>query len=127
MGSKLSEGAKIYWSDFWCKCLENLASLKVWFFVGPFVVSTIIMAVLISNHFSYIEVALAALMEDPRQLAGIIKQMEIMTKMFAAWCTFNVSLAGTVIVLRETFKIRKLTALNYEERDNSDLIDGIKP
>jgi hypothetical protein len=53
--------------------------------------------------------------------------MKNIGEIFIAWCTFNVSLAGTVIVVRETFKVKKLTALNDEKRDNSEVIERIKP
>jgi hypothetical protein len=51
--------------------------------------------------------------------------MQMAMDMFIAWCTFNVSLAGTIIVIRETFKVRKLIALNDEDRDNSEIIDDM--
>ena len=124
---KLSKEAKEYWGEFGRKCLDNLASVKVWFFMFPFVVSTIVMAVLIGWHIEFIKGALLAIVEKQSMLVPVIKQMEIITNMFIAWCTFNVSLAGTVIVVRETFKVKKLTALNDEKKDNSDVIERIKP
>ena len=123
----LSEGAKKYWGEFGQKCLDNLASVKVWFFMFPFIVSTVVMAVLIGWHIEFIKSAMIAIVSDTTKLVPIIKQMEIITNMFIAWCTFNVSLAGTVIVTRETFKCRKLTALNDEKKDNSHVIERIKP
>ena len=125
--SKLSDEAKKYWGEFGRKCLDNLASVKVWFFMFPFVVSTIVMAVLVGWHIEFIKEALKAIITNQNLLVPIIKQMEIITNMFIAWCTFNVSLAGTVIVVRETFKVKKLTALNAEKRDNSEVIERIKP
>lgn len=122
---KLSPEAKKYWADFRIKCLENLASVKVWFFMFPFIVSTIVMAVLIGWHIEFIKGQLE--ISDPTLAVAFIKQMEIITNMFIAWCTFNVSLAGTVIVVRETFKVKKLTALNDEKRDNSEVIERIRP
>jgi len=124
---KLSEGAKKYWGEFGRKCLDNLASVKVWFFMFPFVVSTVVMAVLIGWHIEFIKAAMMAIVSDTTKLVPVIKQMEIITNMFIAWCTFNVSLAGTVIVVRETFKVKKLTALNDEKKDNSAVIERIKP
>ena len=114
---KLSEGAKKYWGEFGQKCLDNLASVKVWFFMFPFIVSTVVMAVLIGWHIEFIKSAMIAIVSDTTKLVP----------MFIAWCTFNVSLAGTVIVTRETFKCRKLTALNDEKKDNSHVIERIKP
>jgi len=124
---KLSKEAKEYWGEFGRKCLDNLASVKVWFFMFPFVVSTIVMAVLIGWHIEFIKGALLAIVEKQSMLVPVIKQMEIITNMFIAWCTFNVSLAGTVIVVRETFKIKKMTSLNIEKRENTEIIERIKP
>lgn len=124
---KLSPEAKKYWAEFRIKCLDNLASVKVWFFMLPFIVSTIVMAVLIGWHIEFIKEAMKAIVSNQTLLVPVIKQMEIITNMFIAWCTFNVSLAGTVIVVRETFKVKKLTALNDEKKDNSDVIERIKP
>ena len=39
----MTEQMKEYYRAFGRKVLENLASVKVWFFVLPFVVSTLIM------------------------------------------------------------------------------------
>ena len=124
---KLSPEAKQYWAEFGRKCLDNLASVKVWFFMAPFIVSTVVMAVLIGWHIEFIKEALRAIITNQNLLVPVIKQMEIITNMFIAWCTFNVSLAGTVIVVRETFKVKKMTALNDEKRDNSEVIERIKP
>ena len=60
--------------------------------------------------------------ENKDLLVPLLKEMGSVMNMFIAWCTFNVSLAGTIIVVRETFKVRKLTALNDEESDNSENI-----
>ena len=73
------------------------------------------------------DAAIAVLGNDYTLIAPIIDRMDIITTMFIAWCTFTVSLAGTVIVVRETFKIRKMTSLNYERRDNTEIIERIRP
>jgi hypothetical protein len=124
---KLSKEAKEYWCAFWVKCLENLASVKVWFFVFPFVVSTIVMGVLVGYHLDFMKTSLKAVTTDPKLLADILKQMKTITDMFIGWCTFNVSLAGVIIVVRETFKVNKLKALNEEDKDNSEVIKKMKP
>jgi len=124
---KLSPEAKKYWAEFRIKCLDNLASVKVWFFMFPFIVSTIVMAILIGWHIEFIKEAMKAIVSNQTLLVPVIKQMEIITNMFIAWCTFNVSLAGTVIVVRETFKIKKMTSLNIEKRENTEIIERIRP
>jgi beta-lactamase regulating signal transducer with metallopeptidase domain len=125
---KLSPEARNYWKEFGLKCLDNLASVKLWFFMLPFIVSTIVMSILIKTHLTFMkDAARAVLGNDYTLIAPIIDRMDIITTMFIAWCTFTVSLAGTVIVVRETFKIRKMTSLNYERRDNTEIIERIKP
>ena len=64
--------------------------------------------------------------EHQDKLVPILKEMKTVTDLVIAWCTFNVSLAGTIIVVRETFKVKKLTALNDEETDNTEVIKDMK-
>lgn len=125
---KLSDEAKKYWKAFGVKCLENLASVKVWFFVLPFIVSTVVLAVLVGWHIEFIKASLEAIVasEHRDKLVPILLQMKVVSDMFIAWCTFTVSLAGTIIVVRETFKVKKLTALNDEESDNTEHIKDMK-
>jgi len=123
----LSKEAKSYWKAFGVKVLENFASVKVWFFLLPFVVSSVVLGVLVGTHVSFIQQALKMIVTDTSQLVPIINEMKLLMDMFIAWCTFNVSLAGTVIIVRETFKVQKLKALNLEDRENTDKIEQINP
>jgi uncharacterized protein (DUF486 family) len=124
---KLSKEAKEYWCAFGVKVLENLASVKVWFFILPFIASTAILSVLVGWHIEFIQESLKAITDAEHQdkLVAILGEMRSVMDMFIAWCTFNVSLAGTIIVVRETFKVKKLTALNDEEKDNSEVIKNM--
>ncbi len=122
---KLSDEAKRYWCAFGVKILENLASVKVWFFILPFIASTAVLSVLVGAHVEFIKESLEAIvaLENHDKLVPVLQQMQIVMDMFIAWCTFNVSLAGTVIVVREVFKVKKLIALNEEKKDNSEGIE----
>ena len=119
---------KDYIKGFFVKVLENLSSVKVWFFILPFIVSTAILSVLVGAHIGLVKTSLTAIVAADQQanLVGILQEMQTIMDMFIAWCTFNVSLAGTVIVVREVFKVSKLKALNEEEKDNSIEIINIK-
>ena len=117
----MSVETKQYFKAFFVKCLENLASVKVWFFILPFIISTGVLAWIVGSHITFMKLMLAKV--DNATMVAVLKEMEIITKMFIAWCTFNVSLAGTIIVIRETFKVKKLIALNEEEKDNSEVIE----
>jgi hypothetical protein len=120
---KLHKETNKYWKAFGVKILENLASVKVWFFIFPFFVSTLILTWLVGTHIAFVRLALITV--DPGIMVSVITEMQMAMDMFIAWCTFNVSLAGTIIVIRETFKVRKLIALNDEDRDNSEIIDDM--
>jgi len=117
-----------YLGSFFVKVLENLGSVKVWFFILPFIVSTIVLGYLAYEHVQLVKEALAALVDKEKHdiLAAVLKEMNTVMNMFIAWCTFNVSLAGTIIVIRETFKVKKLIALNDEVKDNSEAIEIMK-
>jgi len=125
---KLSKEAKEYWCSFGVKILENLASVKVWFFIFPFIASTIMVGVLIGFQLNFMIDALKLIVaaEHQDKLVPILKEMKTVTELVIAWCTFNVSLAGVIIVVRETFKVNKLKALNEEDKDNSEIIEKMK-
>jgi len=120
---KLHKETNKYWKAFGVKILENLASVKVWFFILPFFASTLILTWLVGTHIAFVKLAL--LQVETPIMVSVIKQMQMVMDLFIAWCTFNVSLAGTIIVIRETFKVRKLIALNDEDKDNSEIIDDM--
>jgi uncharacterized transporter YbjL len=56
------------------------------------------------------------LTENKEILAEVIDRMKIIADMFIAWCTFNVSLVGTIVVVREVFKVSKLKAVNEAQK-----------
>ena len=120
---KLHNETNKYWKAFGVKVLENLASVKVWFFVLPFIASTMILMWLVGAHVGFVRLIL--LQTSDAIMVSVVKEMQMVMDMFIAWCTFNVSLAGTIIVVRETFKVKKLVALNDEEKDNSEVIESI--
>lgn len=91
----------------------------------PFIVSTVVMAILVGWHLEFMKESLKAVVTDPKLLADILKQMKTITDMFVAWCTFTVSLAGTIVVVREVFKVSKLKALNEEDKENTEEIKKI--
>ena len=119
---------KEYLRSFFVKVLENLASVKVWFFILPFIVSTGVLSYLVYEHVLLVKSALEALVEKDKHdaLVAVLKEMTTVMNMFIAWCTFNVSLAGTIIIIRETYKVKKLIALNDEAKDNSEAIEKMK-
>lgn len=111
---------KQYWTLFFKKILENLASVKVWFFILPFIVSSLYLGWIIFSHLLFIKMTLTAILGTKTELIDpILTQMKTITEAFAAWCTFNISLAGTVIVVRETFKVSKLKAVNEANKNGN--------
>lgn len=96
-----------YLKGFFVKCLENMASAKMWMFLLPFCVSSIFMGVFMFS------------MESMRSAginpADMTAQLGIVGDVFIAWCTFNVSLASVIIAVREIFKVKKLQALEVDD------------
>lgn len=106
--------SKALWRAFLEKMLANLSSAKVWFFIWPFFMSSFFMGWVIHKEFEIIERALADFLKDKEALNAILTQIKVVSDTFIAWCTFNVSLAGTIVVVRETFKVAKLKQLGTE-------------
>jgi len=100
-----------YVSGFFIKCLENLASAKMWMFLLPFIVSTAFMGVFLGSSLYYVKTSLLAAGITPEQMDMIIGRLAIVGDVFIAWCTFNVSLASVIIAVREIFKVKKIQAL----------------
>ena len=100
-----------YVKGFFVKCLENLASAKMWMFVLPFIVSTAFMGVFLWQAIQMIESTLSAAGMSPEDMNLVIGQMGMVGDVFIAWCTFNVSLASVIIAVREVFKVKKMQAL----------------
>jgi len=106
------------------KALENLASVKVWFFILPFIGSSIIFWYICNSQFAFITTALASISTHPELIANILGQMKIITDTFLAWCTFNATLIGSIIAVREIYKVRRLRSIN--EADNEEKMAEIK-
>lgn len=122
----MSDEWKEYWSLFFKKILENLASVKVWFFILPFIVSSLYLGWIIFSHLAFIKSTLLLVAGENKELINpILSQVETITSVFTAWCTFNVTLIGTIIVVREIFKVSKLKAVN-EAAKNGAAETGVK-
>lgn len=103
---------KEYSALFWKKCLDNLASVKVWIFMLPFIMSTIFMGWIISENVEFIQLTMAVLGKDhPSEYKAIIDSFAMCVNSFTSWCTFTVALGSMVIGVREVFKVQKLKAL----------------
>ena len=115
-----------YVKGFFVKCLENMASAKMWMFLLPFVASTVFMGVFLGFTLYYIKLSLSAMGISPAEMAIITGQMAVVGDVFIAWCTFNVSLASVIIAVREIFKVKKLKALASSNPDAKVEINLIK-
>ena len=114
-----------YITGFFVKCLENMASAKMWMFLLPFVVSTGLMAFFMYQSIDMVKLTIHAAGVTPEQMSGIIGQLGIVGDVFIAWCTFNVSLASVIVAVREIFKVKKLQALG-DPTVGAAAIDKIK-
>lgn len=106
---------KSYLKGFFVKCLENMASAKMWMFLLPFVVSSVFMGTFLGFSIEMVRGSLKSAGITPAEMLPIIEQLKIAGDVFIAWCTFNVSLASVIIAVREIFKVKKLQALKTDE------------
>jgi hypothetical protein len=104
-----------YIKGFFVKCLENMASAKMWIFLMPFCVSSILMGYFTFESLDFVRETLHKSGVSPAEMTSVIGQLKIIGDVFIAWCTFNVSLASVIIAVREIFKVKKLKALDPEE------------
>ena len=72
----LSKEARKYWCAFGVKVLENLASVKVWIFMLPFIVSTFVLWVIVGYHIHFMKDALSLLVADHDKLVPVLQQMK---------------------------------------------------
>jgi hypothetical protein len=115
-----------YIKGFFVKCLENMASAKMWMFLLPFVVSTVFMGIFLGYSLYYVKISLTAMGITPAEMSVIVSQMIVVGDVFIAWCTFNVSLASVIVAVREIFKVKKLKALASSDPDSKIEINLIK-
>lgn len=104
-----------YFRRFGIRILENLASAKMWFFLLPFIISTIYLGYTLFVGIGFAETVLMneATPEGYNTLVALFGQVK---DTFISWCTFNVSLASAIVVVRETFKVQKLKQLKDESK-----------
>ena len=99
------------------KVLQNLASVKVWFFLLPFLASTGIFIYICMSQFGFMEIAISLMAVKPELIAALLGQIKVLTDTFIAWCTFNITLTGSIIAVREVYKVRKLKEINEASDD----------
>ena len=99
-----------YFRAFIKKMLENFSSAKMLMFFLPLWTSCFFLWILfgMSDEFTKL------IIDHPDAAPQVNKFFEIAMNGFISWCTFTVSLGGTIIVVRETFKVQKLKALKED-------------
>ena len=111
-----------YFRGWIVKILANLSSAKVWFFLWPFAISSIYMGWIIKEQTLLVDEIMKTSL-NPEMLNAVHNSYKVMTDSFIAWCTFQTALVGTIVVVRETFKVSKLQALR--QSDNSDSVEEV--
>lgn len=111
-----------YWRAFLKKMLENFSSAKMLIFFFPLIASIFFLWILFGMRDEYLEFAA----KHPNAVSDVNGFFQIAMNGFISWCTFTVSLGGTVIVVRETFKVQKLKALTDLESDATEDIVEMK-
>ena len=107
---------KPYFHAFIKKMLENFSSAKMLMFFLPLIMSCYFLYSLFDMYDLYI----TFIVEHPKAADHLNKFFKVAMDGFISWCTFTVSLGGTIIVVRETFKVSKLKALK-EEHDKKGM------
>lgn len=108
-----------YFNAFVKKQLENFASAKMIMFFLPLFASCYFLYSLFDMYDLYI----TFIVEHPGAADHLNKFFKVAMDGFISWCTFTVSLGGTIIVVRETFKVNKLKALKEDKQ--SDKIEDM--
>lgn len=108
---------KIYFKAFFVKIIENLSSVKVWFFIWPFAVSTLFMWWMVRAEMGMVVDVLRIANTNITVLDTVYKSLDVISTTFLGWCTFNTSLVGTIVVVRETFKVSKLRAMDKSDSE----------
>lgn len=111
-----------YFRAFVKKMLENFCSAKMLIFFLPLWASIFFLWILFGMRDEYLTFASS----HPNAVNDINEFFRIAMNGFISWCTFTVSLGGTIIVVRETFKVQKLKALSEEDEDTVDEITQIQ-
>ena len=101
------------------KLSENFLSVKVWFFLLPFIISCGYTYILIKFQFDYILEYSKKIIEDPTKYEFIIAIFTNLKEIFTSWLTFNVTLVGTVIVVKALLEIPKLKVYNLTSEVNN--------
>lgn len=103
-----------YFRAFVKKMLENFSSAKMLMFFLPLLASCWFLYTLLGMSDEYA----TFITNHPNAADALNGFFKIAMDGFISWCTFTVSLGGTIIVVRETFKVSKLKALKEEKQTN---------
>lgn len=114
---KKGDGFKNYLIAVRDKITANLVSAKVWFFLLPFIVSTIFFGLIFSKGWYLIDTILQEVLET-KEYSTIVQLFQVLLNTFISWCTFTVSLGGTIVVVREHFKISQLNVAGKVGKTN---------
>jgi len=110
-----------YFKAFIKKMLENFSSAKMLIFFFPLLTSLFFLWKLFGMRDEFMEFVV----KHPDAAKDVTSFFKVAMDGFIAWCTFTVSLGGTVIVVRETFKVSKLKALKDDAKDTTDQIENM--
>lgn len=111
-----------YYRAFVKKTLENFSSAKMLMFFFPLFASAFFLWKLFGMRDEFMEFAI----KHPTAVGDLSVFFKIAMDGFIAWCTFTVSLGGTIIVVRETFKVSKLKALKEDVKDTTGQIENMQ-
>lgn len=117
--------------DFWPglirgavhKAVESFTSVKVWFFIWPFILSGFLLHLFIYKVMASVTLVLQSHL-DVDAYTFVTTSFSKITEMYAGWLSFIVALVGSIIVVRETFKIGKVNILAKQDVDEAKKINN---
>ena len=112
------------WQVIKWRLAENFLSVKVWLFLLPFIMSTILLIALAYLDYTFIITVLARTGVEKDTITFASAMMKHLFGAYGNWLTFNVSIVGAIVVVREIFKVRKIQAL-ANGSNNVDKIEEV--
>jgi hypothetical protein len=97
------------------KFLENILSVKVWLFLLPFIIASSVLIWAFILIFGTIGEILELKLSNI-DYNNIVNLFNISKDYFTNYLTFNVSLVGSIIAVREIFKVKKIKYLKDKNK-----------
>jgi len=96
--------------------LENFLSVKVWVIIWPFIISTILLKDIYETQFRMLQSSIHFIKADPKLICDMLtSSFTLISETFKSWLTFNLTLVGSIVVVREIFKVPRINGKSEGE------------